>query len=416
MLSSLELKRSASTLGLLGVLLMSLLSSLGAHAAAASSGTMTFGVLDPRISYRIPSYNTLAVQDADLGMLLSTGASCVRTDIGYAPWLAPTNPATISLVTSVVGQIRSADKCLIVADAGSESYRTTPIPWAAFQTAWIQRVSTLAALYKPDYYIVIKEPRWYGPMISDASTNPLVAEPSQWITLTQELIASVQAVSPGTKIGVSADAGSLDDPKYSALYDGFLQGVSALPGLSFMGFDVYGPSDETATLTYLSDYGSGGKDVWVSETWSTANGSALNGNPADDGTWMSGDIYPFAASIHAAFLIPFYTDDFSSYAWDTNPTDIVAQLQHENTGVWRLPVLGARIRDRAYWRSRVPVLRGSVGGDVIRSRRCHAAKDDHRGRLTSRRRDEASRGSLARSSFVQPTIFRPCRAIDSACD
>jgi len=322
-------------MGLLGMLLMSILSGLGIHSAAASPGSLAFGVLDSRISYGIPSYNTQAVQDADLGMLLSTGASCVRTDIGYAPWLAPTNPATIALVTNVVGQIRSADKCLVVADAGSETYRTTPIPWAAFQTAWIQRVSTLAGLYKPDYYIVIKEPRWYGLMISDAATNPLVSEPSQWVTLTQELITAVQAASPGTKIGVSVDAGSFNDAQYSALYDGFLQGVSALPGLSFIGFDIYGPSDEAATQTYLSDNGSGGKDVWISETWSTPNGSALNGSPADDGTWMSGDIYPFATSIHAAFLIPFYTDDFSSYAWDTNPTDIVSNYN------MRTPVFGA---------------------------------------------------------------------------
>jgi hypothetical protein len=33
--------------------------------------------------------------------------------------------------------------------------------------------------------------------------------------------------------------------------------------------------------------------------------------------------YGYAQSIHATFLIPFYTDDFSSYTWDTNPTDIV---------------------------------------------------------------------------------------------
>jgi len=210
-----------------------------------------------------------------------------------------------------------------MADAASESYRTTPIPWAAFQTAWVQRVSTLAALYQPDYYIVIKEPRWYGPMISDATTNPLVSEPSQWVALTQELIAAVQAASPNTKIGVSIDADSLVDPQYQALYDGFIQGVSQLSGISFIGFDVYGPSDETAAQSYLAQYGSGGKDVWIAETWSNPDGTALNGIPADDASWMTNDIYPFAQSIGAKFLIPFYTDDFSSYSWDTSPTDIV---------------------------------------------------------------------------------------------
>ena len=318
-----ELLRGALTLGLLALFLFSMLSALEIRPAAASPPVnVTFGALDSRVSYGISSYDTQGVQDADLNMLLSTGASCIRTDIGYEPWLAPTEPVWISLIDNVVGQIRTDGKCLIIADAGSESYRTTPIPWAQFETAWVQRVSTLAALYHPDYYIVIKEPRWYGLMISDAATNPLVMEPSQWVALMQQLIAAVQAASPTTKVGVSVDAGSLYDPHYQALYDGFIQGVAALPGISFIGFDIYGPSDQNSTTTYLNDNGVGGKDVWVSETWSTSNGSALNGDPNQDATWMT-SAYGYAQSIHATFLIPFYTDDFSSYTWDTNPTDIV---------------------------------------------------------------------------------------------
>ena len=319
-----ELRRTAVSLGLAALLLLSMLPSFEARLAAATpSGNLAFGVLDSRASYGIPSYNNQQVQDAELSMLVSTGASCVRTDIGYAPWLTPTDPTTISLVDHIVGQIRSDQKCLIIADAGSESYRTTPIPWAAFKNAWVQRVETLAQRYQPDYYIVVKEPRWYIPMISDATTNPLVSSASDWVTLTQSLISAVQMVSPNTKIGVSVDPESLIDPKYSAEYTSYLQGVTQLSGLSFIGFDTYGSSDQTTTQAYLTQYGSGGKDVWVSEAWSTADGSALNGDPNQDATWMT-SMYGFASSINAKFLVPFYTDDFSSYTWDTNPTDIVS--------------------------------------------------------------------------------------------
>jgi len=311
------------TLCLSALLLLSMVTALEARPAAATPpGDMTFGVLDPRVSYGIPSYNNLQVQDADLNMLISTGASCIRTDIGYEPWLAPTNPATMSLIDNVVNQIRGAQKCLILADAGSESYRTTPIPWAQFEAAWVQRVQTLAQRYQPDYYIVVKEPRWYIPMISDATTNPLVSNATEWVDLTQQLITAVQAVSPNTKIGVSADANSLNTPKFAPEYTAYIQGVSQLAGLSFIGFDTYSSTDQTTTQSYLAQHGSGGKDVWISEAWSTPNGSALNGDPNQDAQWMT-STYAFASSIHATFLIPFYTDDFASYTWDMKPADII---------------------------------------------------------------------------------------------
>ena len=311
------------TLALSALLLLSMLAGFEARPAAATpQGDMTFGVLDPRVSYGIPSYNNLQVQDAALRHVISTGASCIRTDIGYEPWLAPTNPATISLIDNVVGQIRTAQKCLVLADAGSESYRTTPIPWAQFEPAWVQRVQTLAQRYQPDYYIVVKEPRWYIPMISEATTNPLVSNATEWVDLTQQLITAVQAVSPNTKIGVSVDANSLNTPKFAPEYTAYIQGVSQLPGLSFIGFDTYSSTDQTTTQSYLTQYGSGGKDVWISEAWSTPNGSALNGDPNQDAQWMA-SMYGFASSIHATFLIPFYTDDFASYTWDTKPADII---------------------------------------------------------------------------------------------
>jgi hypothetical protein len=159
-------------------------------------------------------------------------------------------------------------------------------------------------------------------MISDATTNPLVSNATEWVGLTQQLIAAVQAVSPNTKIGVSADANSLNSPKFAPEYTAYIQGASQLTGLSFIGFDTYSSTDQTTTQNYLAHYGSGGKDVWISEAWSTADGSALNGDPNQDAQWMT-SAYAFASSVHATFLIPFYTDDFASYTWDMKPTDII---------------------------------------------------------------------------------------------
>jgi hypothetical protein len=316
----------ASALGLLFVVSMGAVSAVHfPPATAVQPGqpvAMTFGVMDTRISYGIPSYDTQAVQNADLSMLFSTDASCVDVHVGFAPWLArPVDTATVSTVSNVIGEIRGAGKCLVMADASSESYRANPIPWSQFKTAWVQRVATLAKLYHPDYYIVVKELRWYGPMISDAATNPSVQSAAQWVALTQALAKAVHFVSPNTKVGVSVDASSLASPQYQALYTKYLLGVSHLPGLAFIGFDVYDASDQAATQSYVDSYGTGGKDVWIPETWSSPN-PGTSADAASDAQWMA-QVYQFATQIHASFLIPFYTDLFSSYTWDTNSTDIV---------------------------------------------------------------------------------------------
>jgi hypothetical protein len=299
--------------------------SIAQKADAQAAPSMTFGVLFSRASYGNPeaSYNTPAVESADLNMLLSTGAQCIRMDIGFQPWLQ-NDQAAIKEITSLVQDIRSAGKCLIIADAASESYRKGgQIPWSAFKTAWVSRVSTLAALYHPDYYIVVKEPGWYVPMVSDATTNPLFQNINDWLGLTQNLTKAVQAASPNTVIGVAIAANSLVQSN-GAFYAQYLNQVQSISGISFIGFDVYGQSDQTATQNYILK-NPPSKSVWIPEAWSTATGAPLNGDPNQDAQWM-GSLYTFAATIHATFCIPFYTDDFASYNLTVSPTTNSASI------------------------------------------------------------------------------------------
>jgi len=297
---------------------------------AASNSSMTFAAVFTRASYGNleTSYNTVAVEDADLNMLLSTGARCIRIDIGYAPWLDG-NQTAIREMTSLVQAIRAAGKCLIIADAASESYRGGgQLTWSQFMAAWVTRVATLAALYHPDYYVVIKEPGWYVPMISDASTNPQFQSVSVWLSLTQNLTNAVLSASPSTEVGVAIAANSLTQAQ-GAFYAQYLNEVQGIPGLSFIGFDCYGPSDQAATQKYLSA-NPPTKAVWIPEAWSTSTGGALDGSPSQDAQWMQ-SVYTFASSIHATFLIPFYTDHFASYSLTSsspaNAEQIIALYQ-----------------------------------------------------------------------------------------
>ena len=220
--------------------------------------------------------------------------------------------------------IKSAGKCLIIADAASETYRKGgQLPWSEFKTAWVSRVSTLAALYHPDYYVVVKEPGWYVPLVSDATTNPLFQNINDWLGLTQNLTKAVQAASSNTVVGVAIAANSLTQAN-GAFYAQYLNQVQSISGISFIGFDVYGQSDQTATQTYLSK-NPPSKSVWIPEAWSTATGAPLSGSPSQDAQWIR-SLYSFASTINAVFCIPFYTDDFASYTLVTNPPKDSASL------------------------------------------------------------------------------------------
>jgi hypothetical protein len=297
-----------------------------AHAQAAEAGALPkFAAVFARASYGGPetSYNTVAVEDADLNMLLATNVQCIRIDVGYAPWLQ-NNQTAINEMTNLVQSIKAAGRCLIIADAASESYRGSgKLSWSQFLAAWVPRVSTLAALYHPDYYEVIKEPGWYVPMISDATTNPQFQNVSVWLSLTQNLTNAVHAVSPSTVVGVAIAANSLTQAN-GAFFAQYLNKAQAIQGVSFIGFDIYGSSDQTATQNYLSA-NPPSKAIWIPEAWSTADGAPLDGNPLQDVAWFT-SLYTFAISIHAAFLIPFYTDHFASYSLTSSSPKSSAQI------------------------------------------------------------------------------------------
>jgi hypothetical protein len=292
--------------------------------SVTNAGPISFAVFDPSVSYGISSYDTQAVQQADLSMLISTGAQCIRVDLGYAPWLS-NDQATTGLIDSVMSSIRTTGRCLIIADAASESYRNGgAIPWTQFEQAWVSRVSTLAARYRPDYYIVIKEPGWYVPLVSDSRTNPAFQNVSDWVALTQSLASAVLTASPSTRIGVSIAGDSLKNN--NAYYTAFLNQLQSLSGLSFIGFDLYTSSGQTATQTYLSQNAMS-KDIWIAEAWSSDGPQIYNpANAESDARWMA-SIYRFGQSIGAKMLIPFYTDLFSGYSIPRESSSLVTFYQ-----------------------------------------------------------------------------------------
>jgi hypothetical protein len=291
---------------------------LAQHASVwkpAQNTSIGWAVAFPDASYdNIETTSEKSLQ-SDLNMLLSSGASCIRIDIGYDAWLSNNVTAQHEL-ENITSQIKSAGKCLIVADASAEYYRSHPLDWTQFRVAWISRVKSIAAILHPSFYLVIKEPGWYVPMVSDARTNPQFQNATVWIQLEENLADAPHLVSPSTQVGVSIEGGI--PASNQPFFVSFLKGASQFNGTSFIGYDQYGASDMLLDLSLESQVKTT-KPIWIAEAWSTAT-PAVAENPARaslDAYWIQ-VLYYYALYMHASVVEPFFTDMFASYTIPPN--------------------------------------------------------------------------------------------------
>lgn len=302
----------------------------GGLTSGPPSRPIGYSAIMTRASYNNIVHNPDSVLQADLAMLVSAKVQAIRIDVGYDAWLKG-NQTTINEVTNLASSVRSYGLKFVIADAGAEAYRSTPIPWNQFVSAWVQRVTTLARLYHPDYYVVVKEPGWYFPMIQGCRIPVLSSctpgyNGQAWVSVIPQLVQAVQAVSPSTVIGVAIDAGG-GLTNYQSFYDSFLQGAETTSGVSFLGFDIYGQAGLTNTQTFLSTIGSGGLKVWIAETWSSTYG----GTTSDaDVAWLT-QVQSFASANRINWVEPFYTDYFASYSFPMDVQGTVSTFQTQRT-------------------------------------------------------------------------------------
>ena len=271
---------------------------------------MQFSAVLSTASYDNLEHNSFAVIQANLNMLKDSGVGSIRIDLGFDPWLS-NNQTAISEVGSIMNMIRADGLRLIIADGAAETYRQHKLDWAQFQSAWIQRVKTIASLYKPDYYIVVKEPGWYVPMVSDARTNPTFQSVSSWTNLTASLAAAVCSVSPNTQVGIAVAADSLS--KQPAFYRPYLNAADQMSSVSFLGFDIYDPLGFNATQDY-AHANTPAKPLWIAEAWSEPSPPTNPAMENSDAVWIQALYYFAQSQIHASMIIPFYDLAFAQYA------------------------------------------------------------------------------------------------------
>ncbi len=279
-------------------------------------------------------YNTTGVINNELSMLEATGAQAITIDLGYDPWLS-NDSATIAKDTSIINSIRSSGHLVVIKDASAERYRHSQLPWSQFVSAWVQRVKTIAALFHPDYYTVIKEPPWYAPMIAGLSRSNINSPADQqvdnvnsWTSLLSQLITAVKSVSPSTKVGIAVDGNVYNHSIGDTLDMKLMQAAVNMPGLGFLGFDIYTANAFYDTQAFLKQFGTGGKAIWINEAWSTTAPSSSPAIQAQlDPLWAQA-LLDFTKTIGAQGVSPFYTNFFASY--QPPPTSSSALLSFYN--------------------------------------------------------------------------------------
>jgi hypothetical protein len=262
---------------------------------------------------------TMSVVNENLKMIEQTGATGVTIHMGFDPWLIGL-PNIITENKTVTKEISDSNKTLMLADASAEYYRHHKQPWDQFETEWINRVTTLAKLFHPAYYTVIKEPPWYVPMIAgltrdtSSAADKIVSQPTQWISLLSKLIAAVKSVSPNTKVGIAV-SGDMYNGTISGKVDSeIMQSAIRLKGLDYIGFDIYTATAFENTAQFLHTYGNGGKSVWITEAWDSTTKNLTNNqlNSETNLKWAQ-FLIDYARYIRATGVVPFYTNNFASY-------------------------------------------------------------------------------------------------------
>jgi len=214
---------------------------------------------------------TLRVLDAELNVFSAVGVQIYNIHLDYSIFLRG-DTESIQKADHWISRARQLGGVILLSDAGAEdiwasnSPNGKPIEWTEFKRKWVERVRDLASRYKPEYYIVVKEPAWYAPQIAVSSVPDKETLLNEIVALTRDLAETVRQVSPTTRIGVSV--GSYAFPKKGVDYQYLVrlfQTPEVLGSIDFIGFDAYGFAEVDATGNFLDAHGNGGKEMWFAE-------------------------------------------------------------------------------------------------------------------------------------------------------
>ena len=200
----------------------------------------------------------LDIKLKQLSVLEEAGVHIIRLTVAYDIFLDQ-DKAKIADLDAVTSRIRNDDRKLMIADGAAEQYWSKPMDWQSFARASIERVRDMAARYKPEYYVVVKEPVWYMGGTWAGSRGMITEQVTveQWVELTEQLAATVRNASPETLVGIAI---ALPFPESK----NYLVKAQELDNVDFVGIDIYSLRYLDTVEGYLPQIK---KPRWILETW-----------------------------------------------------------------------------------------------------------------------------------------------------
>lgn len=203
----------------------------------------------------------------------------------------------------IINQIKDDGKALMLADRGAIGFKKNKVTWDYFREQHLKHTKIFMEKYKPDYYVVIKEPIWYYKFYSMISTE---TTPEMWSDLASRACTVVKDISPATKCAVAVYASGEREKEFFAL-------AAGIANIDIMGVDVYEDKDIRAVMDDLYALVSETKELWMLESWNGGASSYLQPwKEKDDADWIKRSVY-FAQKNNFKGYISYYPVHFSSY-------------------------------------------------------------------------------------------------------
>ncbi len=255
---------------------------------------------------------TPKVTEAELAMLVQAGCTVIRIDLNYDPWL-DNSAWEIAKYDNAAVMVRAQGLKLMIADAAGESYRNKrKTGWDDFKTAWVSRISAVAARYRPDYYVVVKEPGWYWMMPARALLSQPWARTQDWIDLTHWLVDAVKKASPKTKTAIAVPGDSLYGGRTSDMLLAWYRAALAMPNLDILGFDNYNARSFGDAQRFMREAGPAKKEFWLLEAWSHAKPNETAAESDADSAFVTAALR-FGGKFHLGGVVFFFTRYLASY-------------------------------------------------------------------------------------------------------
>lgn len=293
----------------------------------ATCSPMKFGAVLGTASYNSGLYYSLDVMKKQLSVLEEIGVDIIRIDLNYDAWLySGSSDETvrergverIRVYDAVVSQIRADGRELMIADACAEQYWKKTMTWEEFRAVFLERVETLAERYRPEYYVVVKEPYWYASYHSDKGFVKEEVTPEMWADLSEELCDIVKEVSPTTKTAVA------EIPQFKETKEYFRR-VKDIPNLDIIGIDLYAGGEIEHVTEVIREVRESGKEIWILETWLGAfpeKWPKMEEWRVLEAKWITLTVY-YSQSNNIGGYLPFFSGRFTkktSDGWQRTPS------------------------------------------------------------------------------------------------